>query len=110
VIQIKTAGAYAEKKWLDEAGQPFCPTWVGMQAMTEAALTGASWAYVATLFIGSGRIIEVEAPILPALWEAMHESVADFWRAVDAGVPPEPDPRRDAAVIVSLYSDDNRAQ
>lgn len=111
VIQIKTAGEFvAEKKWLDAAGEAYCPTWVGMQAMTEAMLTGASWAYVATLFVSSGRVVEVEAPIMPDLWAAMKEAVSDFWRAVDSGTPPDPDPIRDGKIIARLFADDDGSQ
>lgn len=107
VVQFKTASAFAEKKWLDASGEAFCPTWVGMQAMTEAVLTGASWAMVATLLIGNGRVLEIDVDLMPDLWAVMKGEVAEFWRSVESGVMPEPDPVRDAKVIARIYADDD---
>lgn len=106
IIQGKTAGKFAFRKgWTDADGDLAVPTWVGIQASVEAALTGASWAAVAAMSLGDGGLdLHVEdVPLLPALMGKLRRLVDDFWRRVDYRTPYEPDYGRDAALISRLY-------
>ena len=107
IIQIKTASGFGEKKWTDASGESYCPTWIALQAMTETVLTGASWGVVGALMISNGKIVEVETPVIPEVFESMKTSVAEFWKSVDANEEPPFDPAKDSKAILSMFADDN---
>lgn len=107
IIQGKTAGKFAFRKgWTDADGDLAVPTWVGIQASTEAALTGASWAAVAAMSLGDGGLdLHVEdVPLLPALMGKLRGLTKDFWRRVEANDPYPPDFNRDAAMVAQLWN------
>ena len=107
VIQLKNVepGIYA-KNW--QSGEP--PLWVALQALCEAKLTGAQWAAVGVLRVGHGVEFNLmPVPLHQGAWDRLTAAVADFWRAVEAGVAPQPDYTRDGAIISSMYPASNGA-
>lgn len=113
IIQGKTAGKFAFRKgWTDADGDLVVPTWVGIQASVEAALTGASWAAVAAMSLGDGGLdLHVEdVPVLRPLMARMGKLAADFWRRVAENDPYEPEYGKDAALISQIYSDDDGSE
>ena len=113
IIQGKTMGKFAARKgWTDADGDMAVPTWVGIQASTEASLTGASWAAVAAMSLGDGGLdLHVEdVPLLPALVGKLRGLVSDFWWRVATNHPYHMDFNRDAALISQIYSDDDGSE
>jgi predicted phage-related endonuclease len=102
VLQAKTADpAVYARDWSGGAEVPF---WITLQALTEAMLTDAAFAVVAVLSVDPyglpcsiheiERHPEAEAKILSAVYR--------FWLDVEAGVEPQPDYGKDAALIKLL--------
>lgn len=108
VIQIKTVepGVY-RKKWFPEGSdhaEPEPPLWIAVQAITEAYLTGASWAVVAPMRVSFGVDISViDVPIDQTVITRIKAEVAAFWAMIDAEKKPDPDWRRDAKLMEELY-------
>lgn len=112
IVQIKTVGEWAARKWRDaDTGDASPPLWIAVQAIVEATLTGASWAAVAALRTGGAlslRIIDI--PLHARTMARLREEVAAFWRRVESGEEYPPDYGRDAALIARLYSDDDGSE
>ena len=108
IIQVKTTSDLAFKRgWLDEEGEVELPLWIAVQAIVEAKLTGAAWAAVALLVVGSGLDLRVlDVPIHDGVYARLKDEVAAFWTMVASGTEPDPDFGRDAANIGRLYPDD----
>ncbi|MBA1141726.1 YqaJ viral recombinase family nuclease [Mesorhizobium neociceri] len=108
--QIKTASEDAFKEfWLDpDTGEVVPPTWIAVQAITEAQLTGCAWACVALVVItwrGTFQLHIVDIPIHLRLWNRLIAKVGDFWTMVASGEEPEPDWQRDGEVVMDVYRD-----
>ena len=112
ICQIKSVQKFTfDKKWKNADGEIEPPLHVVIQAVQEAALTGAEWACVAALVIDFGidlPVIEIE--IHGGIIARMRKEAADFWRRVAENDPPPPDFGKDGALIASLYSDDNGSE
>lgn len=108
IVQVKTTDSLVfRRKWAPEVpGEPLnVPTWIGLQALTEMRLTGASWGVVVLLVAGHGLDIHVvDVPEPPGLWEVVSSRVADFWRLVETGTMPDLDFGHDARRIVDHYA------
>ncbi len=112
VVQIKSVeGGIFRKAWCDpDTLDIMPPLWIGVQAIIEAHLTGASWAAIGALVVGSGVDLHiVDVPVHAGVISRIREAVAGFWRLVEAGTPPDPDYARDGETIAALYADDNGA-
>lgn len=109
VIQIKTASDLTFRaKWRDEDGEVHAPTWIGLQAVCEARLTGASWACVALLVSGATTSLHViDVPLHEGVWNRLVAEVAEFWRRVETGRAYDPDYGRDAALIHAIHAQDD---
>jgi len=107
ICQIKSVQKFTfDKKWKNAVGEIEPPLHVVIQAVQEAALTGADWACVAALVVDFGidlPIIEIE--IHGGIIARMRKEAADFWRRVKDNDPPPPDYAQDGALIASLYAD-----
>jgi predicted phage-related endonuclease len=105
VVQLKNIepSIYA-RNW--QGGEP--PLWIALQALTEAKLTGAQWAAVGALRVGFGLEFDLmPVPLHEGAWARLTEAVADFWRAVEAGQPPQPDYARDHDLIAAMHPASN---
>lgn len=108
VVQVKSAVALSKGKWLDEDRQPFCPTWVGLQAMAEAKLTGASWAVVVVIICDTeDDLLIIDVPMPEGLWPAIVSEVDLFWQIIAEGRTPEVDPERDARAVARVFAQDD---
>jgi hypothetical protein len=108
LCQIKTASESAFRDhWLDpETGEIVPPTWIAVQAITEATLTGCASACVAVVVItwrGTLQLHIVDVPIHLRLWKRLVDKVAEFWAMVDSGKEPDPDWSRDGAAVLDVY-------
>ena len=109
VIQVKSVepGIF-RSKWCSEDDEPTPPTWIVLQAVIEATLTGASWAAVAPIIVGHGLYVPVvPVPIHAGVMARLRAEVKLFWQRVESGDTPDPDFRRDGATIDAVYRDDN---
>lgn len=109
VIQVKTTDHRTFRKiWKREDGSVEPPLFIVIQAIIEATLTGASWAAVAVMVSGSTLDLHlIDIPIHAGIMKRLRAEVAEFWRRVAAGEPPEADYGRDAEVLAALYREDN---
>ncbi len=110
ICQIKTASESAFRDfWTDpDTGDIVPPTWIAVQAITEAKLTGCAWACVAVVVItwrGALQLHVVDIPMHDRLWKRLVAKVAEFWATVDAGGEPDPDWLRDGPAVLDVYRD-----
>lgn len=108
--QIKSASSDAFKQfWLDpDTGEVVPPTWIAVQAITEAQLTGCAWACVALVVItwrGTFQLHIIDIPIHLKLWNRLVAKVGEFWAMVASGQEPDPDWQRDGDVVMDVYRD-----
>lgn len=109
VIQIKSVAPQVFRKgWRGDSDAVRPPVWIAIQALVEAELTGAKWAAVAPLVVDYGIDLPlIEIPLHIGIIETIKTEAQAFWRQVMEGREPEPDYRRDAALIrSSLGADD----
>jgi predicted phage-related endonuclease len=107
VVQLKNIepSIYA-RHW--QADEP--PLWIALQALTEAKLVGAQWAAVGALRVGFGIEFDLmPVPLHEGAWSRLTDAVGDFWRAVEAGNPPQPDYARDHDLIAAMHPASNGA-
>jgi predicted phage-related endonuclease len=103
VLQAKTvAPSVYAREW---ANGETVPLWISLQAATEAMLTDSAFSAVAVLLVDPHNMDCVihELPRHPSAEMKILAAVHEFWRMVDAGIEPEPDFARDAAVIRAMY-------
>lgn len=53
--------------------------------------------------VGGNKLYRMEIPRHPAMIKRLEAEVAEFWRSVEAGEPPDPDFQADAQAIAMLY-------
>jgi predicted phage-related endonuclease len=103
-VQIKTTDTFIFKqKWKD--GDTVVPPYgVGIQALIEATLTGASWSAVA-VGVGYDADLYIEdVPLHPKMMTHLGAKSLEFWRRVEENDPPPVNPERDADTIKALYA------
>jgi hypothetical protein len=108
IVQVKSAGSFTFRRdWHDETGAPACPRWIALQAVQEAALTGAAWAAVLVI---AGENFEphlFDIPLDgPDNFAAIEATAAAFWAGVDSNTPPPLDYERDGDLLKRLYPAD----
>lgn len=108
--QIKTASEEAFKSfWLDpDTSEIIPPTWIAVQAITEAKLTGCAAACVALVVItwrGTLQLHIVDIPMHDRLWKRLVGRVAQFWAMVEDGQYPDIDWLRDGPAVMEVYRD-----
>lgn len=106
VVQVKTVEpSVFRRKWINDDHDVEPPLWIAIQALVEAHLTGAKWAAVAVMRVGFGLDIDVVViPLHDGIMARIETEVAAFWRSIESGTPPDPDLRRDGALIEALYA------
>lgn len=107
-MQIKTASEGAFKEyWLDpDTGDVIPPTWIALQAIIEAKLTGCAWACVAVVVLtwrGTLKLHVVDIPLHDRLYKRLLDAVAEFWRVTDAGDHPPVDWERDGSAVLNVF-------
>jgi hypothetical protein len=104
VLQMKSVQEYVFKKDWQEQGALVLPTYVGVQAIQEAMLTGASYAFAGIVVVSHGIDLYVEEiPLIPALFERIIDEAASFWHSVETGEPPEWNFEKDGALIAKAF-------
>jgi hypothetical protein len=101
VVELKNVerGIY-ERKWIN--GEP--PLWIACQAITQANMIGAEWCAVGVLRVSYAVEFDlIPIPMHAGAWQAMQDAVGEFWRSVETDTPPEPDYKRDHAIIKALH-------
>jgi predicted phage-related endonuclease len=107
VAQVKSVQSLVfNKKWKNDDGEVEPPLYVVIQAIQEAALTGAEWACVVALVVDFGIDLHViEVPIHAGITSRVAAEAAKFWEMIKRGEQPSPDYAKDGALIAALYSD-----
>ena len=103
-VQIKSVEqSIYRRKWTPDGGEPEPPTWIAMQALLEAHMTGSRWAAVAPLVIGYGIDLPIiEVPLVESVVPAIIRKTTEFWTLIETGQEPPPDYSRDRAVIEAM--------
>jgi predicted phage-related endonuclease len=109
VVQIKSVAPIAFKaNWKSGDAEVEAPIYAIIQAIQEAAMTGASWACVAGLVVDHGIDLHlIGIPIHGPIIDRLRNEAKDFWRTVREGQPPTYDYERDGGLLARLYPDDN---
>jgi putative phage-type endonuclease len=108
VVQVKapSPGSFRKNWQVDGNIEP--PMYAVIQAIQEAALTGASWACVAALVVDQGIDLHlIEVPIRADIMARIRTATAEFWQRIRASDPYPPDYELDGDTIKSIYADDN---
>ena len=87
MIQIKSvAPRVFRKAWRGESDIVVPPTWIAIQALMEAELTGAKWAMVAALVVDHEIDLHMtEVPMHPGIVETVKSEALKFWQVVICG-------------------------
>jgi predicted phage-related endonuclease len=110
ICQVKTVSMNRFREdWRDEFGALEVPPYVAIQAIQEAALTGATWACAAVLVRGDfhSEFHVVDVPLHVGIAARIRTEVADFWRRVRENDPYPADYGRDGDLIKHIYADDD---
>jgi hypothetical protein len=109
VVQVKTTSDLIfRQKWIGPDGAIEVPLWIACQAITEANLTGSSWACVVVLIVGaSTRLRVIDIPLHAGLWDRLRGEVAEFWQRIENRRSYDPDYARDGALLASIYAHDD---
>jgi predicted phage-related endonuclease len=101
ILQVKTVNPYSFKRRWTET---IAPQWIILQTLTEMILTRSTWGIIVAAEIGDNtyRRHYYEVPRNERAERRIKETVAAFWRAVDAGEVPKPDYVRDGALIAAM--------
>jgi hypothetical protein len=112
IIQVKTTSDLIfRQKWIGMEGAVEVPLWIACQAITEAKLTGSSWACVALLVVGATtRLRVIDVPLHDDLWKLLRAKVAEFWQRVESGEGYAPDFSRDGDRVRAIYGHDNGSE
>jgi hypothetical protein len=112
VIQIKSvAPQIFRHAWRGDADAVTPPIWIVIQALMEAELTGAKWAAVAALVIDHEIDLHmIEVPMHPGIVENIKTEALRFWEMVLQGREPDPDFKRDGALIRALLNKDDGSE
>jgi putative phage-type endonuclease len=111
-IQIKSVepGVF-RRDWLGDNDAPVVPSWIAIQALMEAELTGASWAAVAALVVTHKLELHlIDIAPHPGLIETIKSAALRFWKLVLSGREPPPDYARDGALIRALFPKDDGSE
>lgn len=106
ICQFKTSSEEAFRKyWIDpDTGDVEVPTWIAVQAIVEAKLTGATWASVAVMVVGRGIDMHVfDIPLHEAVWKALVVKAREFWELTDTGGHPPLEWDRDGSTVIDVY-------
>lgn len=108
-VQVKTTDQMTLRRgWTTDDGAVEPPLFIVIQAIVEAALTGASWCSVAVLVSGHTLDLHlIDVPIHLGIMGRLRSEVSGFWSRVERGEPPEPDYSRDGETLSAVYRDDN---
>jgi putative phage-type endonuclease len=104
VIQIKSvAPRIFRNTWRGESDAAMPPTWIVIQALIEAHLTGARWAAVAALVVDHEIDLHlIEVPLHKGIVEQIKTEALKFWEMVISGREPDPDFKRDSELVKAL--------
>jgi predicted phage-related endonuclease len=104
-LQVKNVepGIFRQK-WQQPDGTIEPPLWIVIQSLTEAALTGASWAMVGALTVGHGLDLHlIEIPVHDKIMGRLRKASLAFWKRVAEKDPPPVNFEKDADTIKALY-------
>ncbi len=108
IIQFKTVSPDVfEKKWRDPVTRDVIPPdWVMVQAITEAKITGASWACIVVVCLTHKlEFSGVTIPVHNDIWNRLCGEVEHFWRQFDADRPPDIDWVKDTDRVMRMFAD-----
>jgi putative phage-type endonuclease len=107
ICQVKTTNSVTFRNQWKIDGEVECPTYIAVQAIQEAHLTGAEWACVLVLVFGDFTFEPhvIDIPLHAGIMDKVCKASLDFWGRIERNDPPPPDYAKDGAVIAALYSD-----
>lgn len=104
LLEIKNVDGLAFKEgWLVEDGEVEAPPHIELQVQHQLTVSQKGAARIGAL-IGGNYPLLLERKLNPDIRDAIYKESALFWQSIAAGEAPDPDFRRDADFIASLYS------
>lgn len=102
ILEIKNVDSLAFKQGWGDDDTDEIPLHIEIQVQHQLAVSGKDFSYVGVL-VGGNRVVLVKRDPNPDIITGIKRQVGEFWRSIEAGTPPEPDFKRDAAFIAKLY-------
>lgn len=103
-IQIKSvAPSVFRRGWFGDTDVCTPPTWIMIQAVMEAELTGSKWCAVAALVVDHHIDLHlIDVPMHQGIIETVKSEALKFWKLVLSGREPDPDYARDGELIRAM--------
>ena len=104
LLEIKNVdGLQFLQGWQEqENGFIEAPLHIEMQVQHQLLVSGHKQAYIGAL-VGGNRLVLIRREADPAVHAGIIAKADEFWKSIDAGIPPEPDFAKDADFIRKLY-------
>lgn len=103
ILEIKNVDSLAFKEgWIVEEDSIEAPLHIEFQVQHQLLVSGMEKAYIGAL-VGGNRVVLIERKADLNIHKVILEKATEFWKSIKEGVEPEPDFKRDAKYILSLY-------
>lgn len=103
LLEIKNVDALAYKNgWEVDGDNVEAPPHIELQIQAQMMVSGHSVAYIGALVGGNNVVVIKREPNL-VIWANIEHKVKEFWKSIADNKEPEPDFKRDAKFIASLY-------
>jgi predicted phage-related endonuclease len=107
IMEVKNVdGLQFKRAWIDDGETVEAPIHIEFQTQHQLEVADLDWAIIAPLVGGN-----TPRPVIRVrdrnAGEAIRAKVADLWRRIDAGAPPEPDFTKDGGTIAKAYRDND---
>lgn len=105
ILEIKNVfGMIFKNQWLeDDDGNIEAPPHIELQVQHQLAVSGRAFAYIAAL-VGGNKIVLLRREPDADIINEIKIKVMRFWESIDANQEPEPDFKRDGAMLKRLYN------
>lgn len=103
LLEIKNVDSLIYKDgWFVDADNVEAPAHIELQIQHEMLVADRDLAYIGAL-VGGNRLVLIKRERDPHVVSAIENRVQMFWDSIDNNIEPEPDFKRDAGFIASLY-------
>jgi putative phage-type endonuclease len=103
VLEIKNVDGLAFKEgWLVDGDNVEAPPHIELQVQYQMWVAGVSHATIAAL-VGGNRVVLINREADKEVQQKIEKVLSDFWESIALNKEPEPDFKRDAEFVASLY-------
>lgn len=103
ILEIKNVDSLAfASSWLNDGDTTEAPPHIELQVQHQLAVSGLSYAYIGAL-VGGNTVHLIKRTPNEKVIARIKSRVSQFWESIESNTPPEPDFKKDASFIASLY-------